>query len=81
MLLIKLLLGQSPKMVNFSILYCNALRQWIMREKDKDTLLAIEYGATLPDDLNEEMNKILAAANEQVQAIVSKLATTVDMTE
>lgn len=61
--------------------YCNALRQWIMREKDKDTLLAIEYGATLPDDLNEEMNKILDAANEQVQAIVSKLATTVDMTE
>ena len=61
--------------------YCNALRQWIMREKDKDTLLAIEYGATLPDDLNEEMNKILDAANEQVQAIVSKLAATVDMTE
>lgn len=61
--------------------YCNALRQWIMREKDKDTLLVIEYGATLPDDLNEEMNKILDAANEQVQAIVSKLATTVDMTE
>lgn len=61
--------------------YCNVLRQWIMREKDKDTLLAIEYGATLPDDLNEEMNKILAAANEQVQAIVSKLAATVDMTE
>lgn len=61
--------------------YCNVLRQWIMREKDKDTLLAIEYGATLPDDLNEEMNKILNAANEQVQAIVSKLAATVDMTE
>lgn len=61
--------------------YCNALRQWIMREKDKDKLIAIEYGATLPDDLNEEMNKILDAANEQVQAIVSKLAATVDMTE
>lgn len=60
--------------------YCNALRQWIMREKDKDALLAIEYGATLPDDLNEEMNKILDAANKQVQAIVSKLAATVDMT-
>nr|DAL66810.1 MAG TPA: protein of unknown function (DUF4376) [Bacteriophage sp.] len=61
--------------------YCNALRQWIMREKDKDALLAIEYGATLPDDLNDEMNKILDAANKQVQAIVSKLAATVDMTE
>lgn len=53
--------------------YCNALRQWIMREEDKDKLAAIEYGASLPDDLNTEMNTILAAAQEQVQAIVGKL--------
>lgn len=60
--------------------YCNALRQWIMREEDKDTLSAIEYGATLPDDLNTEMNTILAAAQEQVQAIVGKLVSVVSDT-
>ena len=60
--------------------YCNALRQWILRENDKDKLTAIEYGAALPDDLNAEMNAILTAANEQVQAIVGKLASVVSGT-
>lgn len=57
--------------------YCNALRQWIMREEDKDKLAAIEYGSPLPDDLNAEMNTILTAAQEQVQAIVGKLTSAV----
>lgn len=56
--------------------YCNALRQWIKREDDKEKLTAIEYGATLPDDLTADMNAILAAANEQVQTIVSRLMQT-----
>lgn len=60
--------------------YCNALRQWIMREEDKDKLTAIEYGTSLPDDLNTEMNTILAAAQEQVQAIVGKLTSAVSDT-
>lgn len=60
--------------------YCNALRQWIMREEDKDKLAAIEYGSPLPDDLNAEMNTILAAAQEQVQAIVGKLTSAVSDT-
>ena len=60
--------------------YCNALRQWIMREEDKDKLAAIEYGASLPDDLNTEMNTILTAAQEQVKAIVGKLTTVVSGT-
>ena len=60
--------------------YCNALRQWIMREEDKDKLAAIEYGSSLPDDLNAEMNTILTAAQEQVQAIVGKLTSAVSDT-
>ena len=60
--------------------YCNALRQWIMREEDKDKLTAIEYGSPLPNDLNAEMNTILAAAQEQVQAIVGKLTSAVSDT-
>lgn len=53
--------------------YNNALRQWIKRETDKDVLKAIKYGDALPDDLAAKMTDILAKANEQVQAIVSKL--------
>ena len=53
--------------------YNNSLRQWIKRETDKDTLKAIKYGDTLPDDLAAEMTDILTKANAQVQAIVSKL--------
>ena len=57
--------------------YCNALRQWIMREEDKAMLSAIEYGAELPDDLKASMTAILTAANEQVQTIVAKLTASV----
>lgn len=64
------------KFVTQQTTYCNALRQWIKREDNKEKLSAIKYGATLPDDLNSYMNKILAAANEQVQAIVNKLTQT-----
>lgn len=60
--------------------YCNALRQWIMREEDKDVLVEITYGSPLPDDLNTEMNTILTAAQEQVQAIVGKLTSAVSDT-
>lgn len=53
--------------------YCNAMRQWIKRTEDKETLNTIEYGATLPDDLKASVEEILTAANKQVQAIIAKL--------
>ena len=53
--------------------YCNALRQWIMRGDNKEALNAIEYGATLPDDLEAGVEKILNAAKQQVQSIIAKL--------
>lgn len=53
--------------------YCNALRQWIKRVDDKETLKAIEYGANLPDDLEAGVKKILNAAQQQVQSIIAKL--------
>lgn len=53
--------------------YCNALRQWIKRVDDKETLNSIEYGATLPDDLEAGVEKILNAAQQQVQSIIAKL--------
>ena len=53
--------------------YCNALRQWINRVDDKETLNAIEYGANLPDDLKAGVEKILNAAQQQVQSIIARL--------
>lgn len=53
--------------------YCNALRQWIKRVDDKETLNAIEYGANLPDDLEAGVEKILNAAQQQIQSIIAKL--------
>lgn len=53
--------------------YCNALRQWIKREDNKDSISAIKYGDTLPSDLQTSVENILTAANAQVQAIVAKL--------
>ena len=57
--------------------YCNALRQWIKRESDKDAVSKIEYGNTLPDDLAKRVNEILEAANEQVQNLAGKLVNAV----
>ena len=53
--------------------YCNALRQWIKREDRIEALSAIQYGDTLPSDLQTSVENILTAANEQVQAIIAKL--------
>ena len=53
--------------------YCNFLRQWIKRVDNKEALNAIEYGATLPDDLEAGVEKILSAAEQQVQSIIAKL--------
>lgn len=53
--------------------YCNSLYQWIKRETDSEILNNIQYGSALPDDLNEEMQEILLASNNQVQRIISKL--------
>lgn len=59
--------------------YNNALRQWIKREDDIGTLNSIVYGADLPEDLQTDMENILKAANDQVQAIVSKLVAAVSV--
>lgn len=53
--------------------YHNALKQWINRETDNDTLESITYGSTLPDDLAASMQSILQQAEAQITAIVAKL--------
>lgn len=57
--------------------YNNALRQWLRRETSFEVLKGISYGVELPDDLKTEVAGILQQAQEQVEAIVAKLTTTV----
>lgn len=42
--------------------YANMLLQWLDRETDVDTVYTIEYGATLPSDLEDYLSMILTAA-------------------
>lgn len=57
--------------------YCNALRQWIKREDKIETISTIQYGDTLPSDLQTNVENILKAADAQVQAIAGKLTTAI----
>lgn len=59
--------------VTYQTTYHNALKQWLKRETDKNVIAGIEYGSDLPDDLAADMQNILAAAQEQINAIVAKL--------
>lgn len=53
--------------------YCNFLNIWLKRETDAEAAAAIQYGSELPEDLNTEMNAILAQASTQIQAIIEKM--------
>lgn len=53
--------------------YCNFLRAWIDREQDPETLAAISYGSSLPEDLAAQMQQILQAAQAEIQAVAAKL--------
>lgn len=46
--------------------YANMLLQWLERETDVDTVYTIEYGAKLPQDLQDYLDMILTSANVDV---------------
>lgn len=50
--------------------YCNFLKNWIRREEDNEVLGEIAYGSELPEDLNTQMESVVASAAEQLQGIV-----------
>ena len=62
--------------VTYQTTYCNFLKIWINREEDRATLEGITYGAELPEDLAAEMQAILETAQNEIQAVVSKLIQT-----
>lgn len=67
---------QYKTFVTYQTTYCNMLRTWIKRETDNNVIAGIVYGADLPDDLKTDMQTLLAAANNQIQAIVTKMQAT-----
>lgn len=58
--------------VTYHTTYFNCLKTWINRV-DNNTIQSIYYGSKLPDDLQEQMDEILAAANVQIKALASQL--------
>jgi len=66
----------AKTLVTYHTTYYNSLKQWINRLEDADTIKAISYGDTLPDDLLTSMNEILASAKNQMDAIISKMTIT-----
>lgn len=46
--------------------YANMLLQWLERETDVDTVYTIEYGASLPKDLQDYLDMILTSASVNV---------------
>ena len=51
--------------------YCNFLKAWIKREEDKTVLGKIVYGSELPEDLNTQMESVIASAAAQLQNIIA----------
>lgn len=67
------------KFVTYQTTYCNMLHVWINREQDEQTIYDIEYGDDLPEDLEATMNELLQDSDEQIQAIISKMQTTLSI--
>ena len=59
--------------VTYQTTYCNMLRTWIKRETDNQVIHDIYYGIELPEDLASDMQVLLTAANEQIQAIITRM--------
>ena len=59
--------------VTYQTTYCNMLRTWIKRETDNQVIHDIYYGIELPEDLASDMQVLLTAANEQIQAIIARM--------
>lgn len=55
--------------ITFHESYANMLLQWLERETDLDTVYTIEYGAALPEDLNEYLAMILQSAGIDLSVI------------
>lgn len=54
--------------------YHNELKQYVQSLESAETISAIQYGMTLPEPYLTEMNEKLAVAQQQMQAIVEKMA-------
>ena len=64
---------QYKTFATYQTTYCNFLKAWIRRETDQATIGSIVYGSELPKDLQEEMEAVLKAAQDQVQHIIEGL--------
>lgn len=58
--------------------YANMLLQWLERETDRQVVYTIEYGATLPDDLQSYLEMVMTVAGVDTATIVPETGGLVD---
>ena len=58
-------------LIDRQLAYCSYLKKWINRETDKNVLAGIEYGDDLPEDLDSDMDTVLASSTAQLEKIVA----------
>ena len=54
--------------------YHNELKQYVQSLDNAEAISSVEYGMTLPEPYLTEMNEKLAVAQQQMQAILTKMA-------
>ena len=54
--------------------YHNELKQYVQSLERAEAISAVQYGMNLPEPYLTEMNEKLAVAQQQMQAIVEKMA-------
>ena len=58
-------------LIDRQLAYCSYLKKWINRETDKNVLAGIEYGDDLPEDLDSDMDTVLASSTAQLEKVVA----------
>ena len=51
--------------VTYRTTYYNMLKQWVNRLRKVETIMAVSYGAQLPDDLAEDMAALLGGTPDE----------------
>lgn len=53
--------------------YCNLLKQWILREKNKEIIGNVTFGSKLPEDLNNVFKSNVSEAFRQIDFVCEQI--------
>lgn len=53
----------------YNTTYCNSLHTWIRRSDDREEIKRINFGSTLPEDLQLAFNEVMNTSAEELDRI------------